>query len=79
MPLPPTALALVQARRAAIQDDSRVFPSLALTSEAHKALSAIHGGAYTWKDLRRTVATHLAELRFNNTTIGRVLNHARSR
>ncbi len=77
VPLPPTALALVQARRAAIQDDPRVFPSLALTSEAHKALSVIHGGAYTWKDLRRTVATHLAELRFDNTTIGRVLNHAR--
>jgi integrase len=54
-----------------------VFPLLTLTSDAHKALSAIHGGAYEWTDLRRTVATRLAGLGFDETTIGRVLNHAR--
>jgi len=37
----------------------------------------IHGGAYEWTDLRRTVGTRLAGLGFDETTIGRVLNHAR--
>ena len=54
-----------------------VFPGLTLTGDAHKALGVIHGGAYTWKDLRRTVATRLAGLGFDETVIGRVLNHAR--
>ena len=55
----------------------RVFPGLTLTCDAHKALGAIHGGAYEWKDLRRTVATRLADLGFDETVIGRVLNHAK--
>ena len=54
-----------------------MFPMLALTSDDHKALSPIHGGAYEWTDLRRTVATRLAGLGFDETTIGRVLNHAK--
>jgi hypothetical protein len=37
----------------------------------------VPGGAYVWKDLRRTVATRLAGLGFDDTTIGRFLNHAR--
>ena len=41
------------------------------------ALYDIHGGAYEWKDLRRTVATRLGELGFSETVIGRVLNHAK--
>jgi integrase len=55
-----------------------VFPDLLLQGDEHRALASIHGGAYEWTDLRRTVSTRLAELGFdNNTTIGRVLNHAR--
>lgn len=78
VPLPPSALAVLKARRkAAPEDDTRVFPLLTLTSDAHKALSTIHGGAYEWTDLRRTVATRLAGLGFDETTIGRVLNHVR--
>jgi len=76
--LPPTALALLTRRReAAAKDEPRVFSDLTLTGDEHKALGVLHGGAYSWKDLRRTVGTRLAELGFDETTIGRVLNHAR--
>ena len=62
--LPPTALALLERRRAASDEQEKnVFPGLTLTCEAHKALYAIHDGVYEWKDLRRTVGTRLAGLR----------------
>ncbi len=77
--LPATALALLKQRRARVKDgEARVFPALSATSDDHRALSVIHGGAYEWKDLRRTVATRLAGLGFDETTIGRVLNHAKA-
>ena len=75
---PPTALALLTRRRG--RDPRGGFlclPGLTLTCEAHKALAVLHGGRYEWKDLRRTVATRLAGLGFEETTIGRTLNHAR--
>jgi integrase len=79
--LPPMALALLERRRAARseqeEDEPRVFPGLALNSPQHKALSVLRNGAYTWKDARRTVATRLAELGFDETVIGRVLSHAK--
>ena len=76
--LPPTALALLKQRRdATAADEPRVFPALTLRGNEHKALYDLHNGAYEWKDLRRTVGTRLAELGFDETTIGRVLNHAR--
>jgi len=75
--LPPTALKLLTQRHdAATSNEARVFPRLTLTSNEHRALYLLHNGAYEWKDLRRTVATRLAELGFDETTIGRVLNHA---
>jgi integrase len=78
VPLPPKALAVLTQRRAEVAaDEPKVFPSLTLTSEAHKALRPIHSGAYEWTDLRRTVATRLAGLGFDETVIGRCLNHAR--
>jgi integrase len=78
VPLPSLALALLERRRAAVaEDEPRVFPGLTLTGDAHKSLAGIRGGAYEWKDLRRTVATRLADLGFDETTIGRTLNHAR--
>jgi len=78
VPLPATALALLKARRTVTADDEpRVFPALSRWSDDYRALADIHGGAYEWKDLRRTVATRLAGLRFDETTIGRCLNHAR--
>jgi integrase len=78
VPLPASALTILKRRRTiAPKDEPRVFPGLLLASDAHRALGTIHGGAYTWKDLRRTVATRLAGLGFDETTIGRVLNHAR--
>jgi integrase len=78
VPLPPTALAALERRRAAVaESEARVFPGLSLSSDDHRALAALHGGRYTWKDLRRTVATRLAALGFDEALIGRVLNHAR--
>jgi len=78
VPLPRTALALLERRRQIVPtSEPRVFPALTLTSPEHKALGALHGEAYEWKDLRRTVGTRLAELGFDETTIGRALNHAR--
>ena len=78
VPLPATALALLTRRRAEVPaDERRVFPDLTLRSDAHKALGVVHGGKYEWKDLRRTVATRLAAIGFDETTIGRTLNHAR--
>jgi integrase len=78
VPLPSAALAVLKARRRAVpRDEPQIFPALTLTSDDHKALSGITGGAYEWTDLRRTVATRLAGLGFDEMTIGRVLNHAR--
>jgi integrase len=78
VPLPASAVVLLTRRRVIVPlEEPHVFPALTLTSDAHKALSVIHGGAYEWTDLRRTVATRLAGLGFDETTIGRVLNHAR--
>jgi integrase len=76
--LPPTAVQLLERRRQTVPaDEPRVFPGLTLTSQEHKALTDIPKGAYQWKDLRRTVGTRLAELGFDETVIGRTLNHAR--
>ena len=76
--LPPSALAIFIRQRPLVPDtEPRVFPALDLTGDDHKALNVIHGGAYEWTDLRRTVATRLAGLGFDETTIGRVLNHAK--
>jgi len=77
VPISDQAVALLKRRRAVVADDEpAVFPGLRLTSDAHRALAVIHGGAYEWKDLRRTTATRLAGLGFDETTIGRCLNHA---
>lgn len=76
--LPPTALALLTRRRAAVAaDEPAVFPGYTLQGDEHKTLGTINAGAYEWKDLRRTVATRLGELGFDDTVIGRVLNHAK--
>jgi integrase len=60
VPLPPTVLALLECRRGtAPADAAQVFPGLTQWSDEQRELSAIHGGAYTWKDLRRTVSTRV--------------------
>ena len=77
--LPPTALEILKHRRRLVtdKDETHVFPGLTLTGDEHRALGTLHGSAYEWKDLRRTVGTRLAGLGFDETTIGRTLNHAR--
>jgi integrase len=77
--LPPTAWTLLRARRALVADtEPCVFPGLTLRADAHKALAVLHGGTYTWTDLRRTVATRLGELGYGDETISCVQNRARS-
>lgn len=77
VPLPATSLALLKRRRKEVaEDEARVFPGLTPWTPDFRALSP-EGGAYEWKDLRRTVATRLAAMKFGEDTIGRVLNHAR--
>ena len=78
VPLSSTALQIVTARRKMITgDEPRVFPGLSRQATPYRDLAAIHQGRYQWRDLRRTMATRIAGLGFNETTIGRVLNHAR--
>ncbi|MCC7045032.1 MAG: integrase arm-type DNA-binding domain-containing protein [Acidobacteria bacterium] len=77
VPLSPTVHALLERRLAARpKDEPRVFPGLTVRSDDHRALAVLHGGRFEWKDLRRTVATRLGDLGYDDTTIGRVLNHA---
>ncbi|MCC7181164.1 MAG: site-specific integrase [Acidobacteria bacterium] len=54
-----------------------VFPGLYHQRKDLRALGAIHGDAYRWHDLRRTVVTRLAALGFGEDLIGRVVNHAK--
>ena len=78
VPLAPTAVKILQMLRgAAPSGQERVFPGLTPWSDEHRALSDIHGGVYTWKDLRRTVSTRLAARGFSEEVVGRALNHAR--
>lgn len=78
VPLGTEARALLTRRRKDVPaDEARVFPGLTVRSEDHRDLHVLHGGAFEWKDLRRTVATRLAGLGFDETVIGRTLNHAR--
>lgn len=76
VPLAATALDILKRRRKLVADDEpRVFPGLRLQGKDHSALAELHGGAWTWKDLRRTVSTRLTGLGFTEAMAGRVLNH----
>ena len=78
VPLPKTAVTLLERLRTQVPDgEPRVFPGLTSWSDDHRALAEIHGGAYVWKDLRRTVSTRLAARGFSEEVVGRTLNHAR--
>ena len=78
VPLPPTALAILERRRReAPADETRVFPGLTPWATDLRKLSDLHGGTYEWKDFRRTVGTRLAARGFSEDVIGRTLNHAR--
>jgi integrase len=78
VPIGPTAFAILERLHAERREgDERVFEGLTPDREDHRALSAIHAGAYTWKDLRRTVSTRLAARGFAEEVVGRALNHAR--
>jgi len=82
VPLPPTAHAILTRIQTEVSTGGklpdRVFGAFTVRSDDHRRLGEIHAGAYAWKDLRRTVATRLAGLGFDETVIGRTLNHARA-
>ena len=78
VPLSSTAVDILERRRKAVpESESHVFPQLTRWADAYRELADIHSGRYEWKDLRRTVATRLAGLGWDEATIGRVLNHVR--
>ena len=78
VPLSPSAKAIIQRRLEEIpQHENHVFGNLNVRSKSITQL-APHDGDYDWRDLRRTVATRLAEMGVEETTIGRVLNHKRT-
>jgi integrase len=78
VPLGPTTVKmLTRVHEERREGEERVFPGLTAYRDDHRALSSLHGGAYTWKDLRRTVSTRLAARGFSEEVIGRALNHAR--
>lgn len=77
VPLSKPALEILLARETTRpKDEPRVFPGLYHQRDDLRDLAAIHDGAYRWHDLRRTVATRLAEMGIAEKTISRVLNHA---
>ncbi|MCC6176091.1 MAG: integrase arm-type DNA-binding domain-containing protein [Chloroflexi bacterium] len=78
VPLAGSALELLKARdEVRSKDETHVFPGLYHQRKDLRALGAVHGDAYRWHDLRRTVVTRLAGLGFHEDTIGRVVNHAK--
>lgn len=78
VPFGPTAAEILKRlQRERRGNEERVFGRLTRDGDTHRNLTAIHGGAYTWKDLRRTVSTRLAARGFSEEVIGRALNHAR--
>jgi integrase len=78
VPISPTVKEIIEQNLAKLPEhESRVFPQTSGLSRTVKNLSTLHGGSYRWIDLRRTVATRLAEMGVDEVTISRVLNHAR--
>jgi integrase len=78
LPLVGNALAILTRRRQELPDDQpRVFPHLTLLSDDYRDLSTVHGGAYEWKDLRRTMSTRLGDMGYSEI-VPAVLSHART-
>ena len=76
VPLTAPAIEVLERRAAARQAAApRVF-RLSHQAKSLRAMATIHNGQYRWHDLRRTVATRLAELKIPGGTISRVLGHA---
>jgi integrase len=71
VPMGPTSAAILQRLRSErLANEERVFPGLTADREDHRLLSVVHAGAYTWKDLRRTVSTRLAARGFSKKSSG---------
>ena len=76
VPLTSAVLEVLRERLAArANGEPRVFPGLTHQRDDLRDLGQIHGGAYRWHDLRRSVATRLAALGVPEGTISRVLGH----
>lgn len=83
--LPDLALEVIRRRRSAIasKTEPRVFPTLQskhCNTRAERELYHVSATFedFDWRDLRRTFATGLGNLGFDDGVIGRILNHASS-
>jgi len=80
VPLADTTLAVLLRRHQARHDDEpAVFPGYRLDGHSHRQLAAVHGGAFRWIDLRRTMTTRLAELGVRAEVLEALLNHRPTR
>lgn len=83
LPLPPIALKVLEERKASLQNSEYVFASPMNPAEPIAWLQKVAGEVrvqseipdFRLHDLRRTVATYMAELGVDRTTLGKVLNH----
>lgn len=84
VPLSPMALGLVQAAQTISTSDTWVFPSprgdshytvMAIGQAVRKNREAMAVAHFTPHDLRRTAASHIAELRIPPHVISKILNH----
>lgn len=81
VPLGASTVEILRRRRKEVaEDEPRVFPFLTLLSDDYRALAVLHGGAFEWRDLRRTMATRLRrDLHVDTETIGLILSHRQRR
>lgn len=83
LPLPELAINILDHRKSDLQTSDYVFASTVNPSEPINWLQKVAGDVRTKSeipdfrlhDLRRTVATYMAELGVDRTTLGKVLNH----
>ncbi|MEQ9263995.1 MAG: tyrosine-type recombinase/integrase [Balneolaceae bacterium] len=83
LPLPELALEILEDRKKDAQQSEYVFASLVNPNEPigwlQKVASKVRKESkikdFRLHDLRRTVATYMAELKVDRTTLGKVLNH----
>lgn len=76
VPLSRTVKAIIEQRLASLPEtEQRIFPGLTIRCLSNPGWMGIHGGAYDWRDLRRTMATRLSQMG-HKLVVPRLLNHA---
>ena len=76
VPLSKGVKAIIQRRLELLPaTEQRIFPGLTIRCLSNPGWMGIHGGAYDWRDLRRTMATRLSQMG-HKLVVPRLLNHA---